>query len=202
MVSLLEAHSRGALLATPQLIISNQKDAPGLERAEAFSVRREWIPWKKAEEAEERALEILEEERIDFVVLAGFMRVLKYSVLDHYSMAIINIHPSLLPSFPGLESQRQALEYGIRYTGCTTHLVTADVDRGPVILQQVVEVLPDDTEESLSKRILAWEHKILSETVNLFASESLEVLEGKRVKIHWDRYRAFCLKEKTREEQS
>lgn len=122
------------------------------------------------------------ERAVDLVCLAGFMRIVKGPLLDEYEKRMINIHPALLPSFRGLHGQRQALEYGVRYTGCTVHFVDKGVDTGPIILQRVVPVLQDDTEELLSERILREEHRIYPEAVRLLAEGRVRI-EGRRVFI-------------------
>jgi phosphoribosylglycinamide formyltransferase-1 len=125
---------------------------------------------------------LVKEAGADFIVLAGFMRVVTPLLIDAFPNRIVNIHPSLLPSFPGLHAQEQALQYGVRFSGCTTHFVNAGVDSGPVILQRAVEVKPGDTEETLSARILVEEHRLIVETVNLLADDKL-VVDGRRVII-------------------
>ena len=117
---------------------------------------------------------------VGLVCLAGFMRIVKGSLLDEYEGRMVNIHPALLPSFKGLHGQAQALEYGVRYSGCTVHFVDKGVDTGPIILQSVVPVKQDDTEESLSKRILEEEHRIYPEAVRLVAEGRVRI-EGRRV---------------------
>lgn len=183
MKALLDAHRAGQLRAEPAWVISNRAQAPGLETARAMGVRTEVVPWKDPEAAERRVIERAREAGADFVVLAGFMRVVTATLIDAFPNRIINIHPSLLPAFPGLHAQKQALEYGVRVSGCTTHFVNAGVDAGPVILQRVVEVKPDDTETALSDRILVEEHKLIVETVNRMADGRLRVAEERRVRI-------------------
>ncbi len=127
-------------------------------------------------------LDHCESRDVDLVCLAGFMRIVKGDLLESYSGRMLNIHPSLLPSFRGLHGQRQALEYGVKYSGCTVHFVDPGVDTGPIIVQKAVPVLKDDDEESLSARILAEEHKAYPEAVRLYAEGRLSV-EGRRVLI-------------------
>lgn len=133
-------------------------------------------------EASEKMRELCVGKEIDLVCLAGFMRIVKGPLLDEYAGRIMNIHPAILPSFPGLHSQRQALEYGVKYSGCTVHYVDAGVDTGPVILQRVVPVLDTDDEERLSARILVEEHRAYPEAVKLHAEGRLRI-EGRRVKV-------------------
>jgi phosphoribosylglycinamide formyltransferase-1 len=119
---------------------------------------------------------------VELVVLAGFMRIVRKPLLDAFPNRIMNIHPALLPSFPGLHGQKQAVDYGVRISGCTVHFVDEGVDSGPIIIQAAVPVHPDDTEESLSERILKLEHKIFPEAIRLFAEGRLKV-EGRKVKV-------------------
>jgi len=156
------------------IVISNREGAPGIERANARGIRTRVVPSKGLErEAYDRQVAaVLEEHKIDLICLAGYMRLLSPYFVAKFPNRILNIHPSLLPSFPGLESQRQALEYGVKFAGCTVHFVDENLDAGPIILQSVVPVNDDDTEESLSARILKEEHRVYSEAVRI-------VLEGK-----------------------
>ena len=156
------------------IVISNREGAPGIERANARGIRTRVVPSKGLErEAYDRQVAaVLEEHKIDLICLAGYMRLLSPYFVAKFPNRILNIHPSLLPSFPGLESQRQALEYGVKVAGCTVHFVDENLDAGPIILQSVVPVNDDDTEESLSARILKEEHRVYSEAVRI-------VLEGK-----------------------
>jgi phosphoribosylglycinamide formyltransferase-1 len=133
-------------------------------------------------ESSEEMYRILESRGVGLVCLAGFMRIVKGRVLEEYERRMINIHPALLPSFKGLHGQKQALDYGVRYSGCTVHFVDAGIDTGPIIIQKVVPVMQDDDEESLSARILEQEHKAYPEAVRLFAEGRLKA-EGRRVII-------------------
>lgn len=133
-------------------------------------------------EYEQEIAGILEEASVDLVCLAGYMSVLGQEFVRRFKYRLINIHPSLLPSFPGLHAQKQALDYGVKFTGCTVHFVDEGMDTGPIILQAVVQVHDDDTEESLSNRILREEHRIYTEAISFFEQERL-VIEGRRVKI-------------------
>ena len=156
------------------IVISNREGAPGIERAESRGIRTRVIPSKglERETYDRQVAAVLEEHKIDLICLAGYMRLLSPYFVAKFPNRILNIHPSLLPSFPGLESQRQALEYGVKVAGCTVHFVDENLDAGPIILQSVVPVKDDDTEESLNARILKEEHRIYSEAVRI-------VLEGK-----------------------
>jgi phosphoribosylglycinamide formyltransferase-1 len=132
--------------------------------------------------AEERILEVLRDDRVDLVCLAGFMRIVGGALLDAWPAAVLNVHPSLLPSFPGLEAPRQALQHGVKVSGCTVHLVDAGVDSGPIVLQASVPVHDDDTPETLAARILEREHDLYPRAVRLWAEGRLR-LEGRRVRI-------------------
>ncbi len=156
------------------VVISNREGAPGIQRADPRGIRTRVIPSKGLErEAYDRQVAaVLDEHKVDLICLAGYMRLLSPFFVAKYPNRILNIHPSLLPSFPGLESQRQALEYGVKCAGCTVHFVDENLDAGPIILQATVPVLDADTEASLSEKILREEHRIYSEAVRI-------VLEGK-----------------------
>jgi len=156
------------------IVISNREGAPGLDRAKSRNIATRAIPSKGLErEAYDRqVVAVLQENKVDLVCLAGYMRLLSPYFVAAFPNAILNIHPSLLPSFPGLESQRQALEYGVKFAGCTVHFVDENLDAGPIVLQSVVPVKDDDTEDTLSARILQEEHRIYSEAVRI-------VLEGR-----------------------
>ena len=156
------------------IVVSNREGAPGIERAKARGIATRVIPSKGLErEAYDRLVAaVLDEHQVDLICLAGYMRLLSPYFVAKFPNRILNIHPSLLPSFPGLESQRQALEYGVKFAGCTVHFVDENLDAGPIIVQAVVPVQENDTEASLSERILKEEHRIYSEAVRI-------VLEGK-----------------------
>jgi phosphoribosylglycinamide formyltransferase 1 len=156
------------------IVISNRQGAPGIDRAKARGIATRVIPSKglERETYDRQVATVLDEHKVDLVCLAGYMRLLSPYFVAKFPNRILNIHPSLLPSFPGLESQRQALEYGVKFAGCTVHFVDENLDAGPIIVQAVVPVKDDDTEASLSERILKEEHRIYSEAVRI-------VLEGK-----------------------
>jgi phosphoribosylglycinamide formyltransferase-1 len=151
------------------LVISNREDAPGIERARARGIPALVLPSKglQREAYDRQAVAALREKQVQLVCLAGFMRLLSPFFIQSFPGAILNIHPSLLPSFPGLEAQKQALEYGVKFAGCTVHFVDENLDAGPILLQSVVPVRDDDTEQTLSARILAEEHKLYPEAVRL-----------------------------------
>jgi phosphoribosylglycinamide formyltransferase 1 len=164
------------------LVLSNREAAAGIERAKSRGLATRVIPSKGLErEAYDRlVVAALHEAKVDLVCLAGYMRLLSPYFVAAFPQKILNIHPSLLPSFPGLEAQKQALDYGVKFAGCTVHFVDENLDAGPIILQSVVPVEDNDTEESLSARILKGEHKIYSEAVK-FVLEGKYKIEGRRV---------------------
>lgn len=172
----------GRIDAEIAVVISNKPNAGGLERAKARGLRAVCIPSKgqQREEYDRRVVEVLRETQVDVVCLAGFMRLLSAYFVDEYPNGILNIHPSLLPSFPGLEAQQQALDHGVRYTGCTVHFVDARLDAGPIIAQATVPVLDEDSAESLAGRILKQEHRIYTEAIQLVLSGKFRI-EGRRV---------------------
>ncbi len=173
----------------PCVVISNKPDAAGLEIAsKKYGVPTKVIPpdGMKGGEYDKKLISALEDEFVTpeegLVCLAGFMRIISPEFVRHYRMRILNIHPALLPSFPGLHAQRQAVDYGAKVSGCTVHFVDEGVDSGPVILQKTVPVMEGDTEETLSARILEKEHEAYSEAVKLFAQGRLRV-EGRKVRM-------------------
>jgi len=156
------------------LVISNREDAPGIKKARTRRIPAQVIPSKglQREEYDRLVVAALREKQADLVCLAGFMRLLSPYFIAAFRNRILNIHPSLLPAFPGLEAQRQALEHGVKYSGCTVHFVDENLDAGPIVLQAVVPVLDADTPETLAERILREEHRIYSDAVRI-------VLEGR-----------------------
>jgi phosphoribosylglycinamide formyltransferase-1 len=168
------------------LVISSREGAPGLERAKSRGIATRVIPSKglERETYDRQVVAVLNEDKVDLVCLAGYMRLLSPYFVAAFPSRILNIHPSLLPSFPGLESQRQALEYGVKFAGCTVHFVDENLDAGPIVLQSAVPVKDDDTEDTLSARILQEEHRIYSEAVRIVL-EGRYKIEGRRV-IHAD----------------
>jgi len=164
------------------VVISNKPDARGLERAKGRNIPTRMIPSKGLErEAYDRQVAVvLQEYRVDLICLAGYMRLLSPYFVAAFPQRILNIHPSLLPSFPGLESQRQALEYGVKFAGCTVHFVDENLDAGPIVLQSVVPVEDADDEEKLSARILREEHRIYTEAVKIVLEGKYRI-EGRRV---------------------
>jgi phosphoribosylglycinamide formyltransferase-1 len=164
------------------IVLSNRENAPGLALAAARGIAAKAIPSKglAREEFDRLVVGELKNAGVEIVCLAGFMRLLSPYFVAAYPQRILNIHPSLLPSFPGLEAQRQALEYGVKFSGCTVHLVDENLDAGPILAQSVVPVRDDDTEETLSARILVEEHRIYTEAVRLVLSGKYRI-EGRRV---------------------
>lgn len=165
MVALLEGVRSGTIPGEVSMVVSNKAGAPGLEKAASFGVPTAVVPQKEyrgrdREEHDRAVVEVLEGAGVEIVCLAGYMRILSPWFIEQFPGRILNIHPALLPAFPGLQGQKQALEYGVRVSGCTVHLVDAELDHGPILVQAVVPVLPDDTEESLSARILEQEHRV------------------------------------------
>ena len=167
------------------IVLSNREDAPGLDRARARGIPARGIASKGLErEAFDRQIAAaLEEKRVDLVCLAGYMRLLSPYFVRAFPNRILNIHPSLLPAFPGLEAQRQALEHGAKFTGATVHFVDEQLDAGRIIIQAVVPVENDDTVDTLSTRILGEEHRIYTEAVNVVL-EGRYRIEGRRVLVN------------------
>ena len=164
------------------IVISNQPDALGLKRAEARGIATKLIPSKglQREAYDRQVAAVLLEYKVDLICLAGYMRLLSPYFVAAFPQEILNIHPSLLPSFPGLEAQRQALEHGVKFAGCTVHFVDENLDAGPIILQAVVPVLDNDDEHALAERILKEEHRIYSEAVKIILEGKWRI-EGRRV---------------------
>jgi phosphoribosylglycinamide formyltransferase 1 len=164
------------------IVISNREGAPGVDRAKTRGIATRVLPSKglERETYDRQVVAVLNDHRVDLVCLAGYMRLLSPYFVASFPNRILNIHPSLLPSFPGLESQRQALEYGVKFAGCTVHFVDENLDAGPIVLQSVVPVENDDTEDTLSTRILKEEHRIYSEAVRIVL-EGRYKIEGRRV---------------------
>src|ERR1700704_2825914 len=164
------------------IVIANREGTQGIERASARGIATRVIPSRGLErEAYDRQIvSVLREPQVELVCLAGYMRLLSPYFIQCFPQRILNIHPSLLPSFPGLESQRQALEYGVKFAGCTVHFVDENLDAGPIILQSVVSVLDSDTEDSLSHKILREEHRTYSEAVKIVLEGRFKI-EGRRV---------------------
>jgi len=168
--AIIDAIAAGALHAAIAIVISNRADAQGLQRARDAGIETLCLNPRDyaGRDAYDRAIvDALAARRVALVCLAGFMRVVGQPLLDAFPQRILNVHPSLLPSFAGLDAQRQALEYGVQVTGATVHLVTAALDGGPIVLQAAIAVLPDDTVESLSARVLVEEHRIYPAAIGI-----------------------------------
>jgi len=178
-----DAVDRGAIDAEIALVLSNKADAPGLLRAKEDGLETVFLDPKalaSRDDYDRAALGEVERRGIDLVCLAGYMRVLTPALCEALKYRIVNIHPALLPSFPGLHVQQKAIDWGVRFSGCTVHFVAAEVDMGPIILQACVPVAQDDTEDTLAARILVEEHKIYPEAVRLYFQGRIEV-RGRRV---------------------
>lgn len=184
--AILDAISDGVIQnARITCLISNKADAYALERARqhnitSFVMDHRNHPDRQSYDA--ALVQLLQEQKADLVVLAGFMRILSPTMIDAFPNRLMNIHPALLPSFPGLDAQQQAFDYGVRYTGCTVHFVDSGTDTGPIIQQAVVPILADDSLETLTQRIHSEEHRIYVEAVRLFCDGRLSV-NGRKVVI-------------------
>jgi phosphoribosylglycinamide formyltransferase-1 len=163
-------------------VISNRPDAAGLDTARRFGLNAVAIPskGKQREEHDREVVAALQQHRVELVCLAGYMRLLSPWFVQQFPRRILNIHPSLLPAFPGLEAQEQAFAYGVKVTGCTVHFVDEELDHGPIIVQKAIPVLDTDDEHTLSARILEQEHIAYSEAINIVLSEGYEIV-GRRL---------------------
>lgn len=176
--AIIDQQEAGLLPIQIKVVISNVKTAFALERAKQHGIARKYVSHKdfNSRETFDQALtEILEIHHVELVVLAGFMRLLSADFVAHWKYRLINIHPSLLPAFPGLNAQRQALEYGVKISGCSVFFVDEAVDTGSLIIQASIPVFPEDTEELLSERILQEEHRILPQAIQWIAEGSLQI---------------------------
>ena len=190
MEAILKTIKKQKIPIKPSVVISNKPNARGLRIAAKLGVKTEVIQSKNFKgnriDYDKKIISVLTKNGVTqkngIVCLAGFMRIISPYFIKKYKNRILNIHPALLPAYPGLDAQKKALENGARYTGCTVHLVDEGVDSGPIILQAVVKVNENDTEQKLSKRILSKEHKIYPQAVNLFAQKKIRIL-GRRIKI-------------------
>jgi len=183
--TIIEAIEEGKIEGKIKVVISDNLDAYALKRAEQHNIETQYInhkEFKNREDYDKKIVETLENKEVELVVLAGYMRILSSYFIKAYKNKIINIHPALLPSFPGLRAQKQAVEYGVKISGCTVHFVDEGVDSGPIILQSAVEVSEDDTEGSLAERILKEEHQIYSQAIQLFSQGRL-IIKGRKVFI-------------------
>jgi len=194
--SIMDACERSEIDARVCVVISNVPHAYALERARQKGLPSVVVPhadYPDRASYDRKLVDILTEYRVDLVALAGFMRVLTPGFLRAFSGRVMNIHPALLPSFPGLDVRQKAIDYGVRFSGCTVHFVDEGVDTGPIIIQAVVPVYPDDTEEALKERILKLEHKIYPKAIQLFAQGRLTI-EGRKVFIRdYEKDESLCL---------
>jgi len=180
--ALIDAVAEGRLDASLSLVISNRAEAEGLERARRAGIEGVCVShrgWPSRDDYDRALVRELQRRQVDLVCLAGFMRVLGAPMIDAFPNRILNIHPSLLPSFPGVDAQRQAIQHGVKVAGVTVHLVASELDGGPIVLQRVVPVLDTDTEETLSARILVEEHRAYPEAVKILLDGTWTV-EGRR----------------------
>ena len=189
MENILKSIKKNKIPVNPVVVISNKPDAKGIGIAQKLGVKTEIIESNGIKggnwEYDSKLVSVLEKYKVTphngLICLAGFMRIMSPEFIRYYKGRVLNIHPAILPSFPGLHSQKQAIEYGVKYAGCTVHFVDEGVDTGPIILQSLVKVKDDDTEETLSKRILKQEHKIYPKAVKLFAKGKIKVIGRKTI---------------------
>ncbi|MFB5611213.1 MAG: phosphoribosylglycinamide formyltransferase [Nitrosopumilaceae archaeon] len=187
MEAILKSIKKKKIPIRPAIVISNKPNAKGLKIAQRLGVKTEVVESKGFKgsrwDYDKKIIAVLKEHRVTpnngLICLAGFMRILSPQFIKKYKNRIMNIHPALLPAFPGLDVQKQAVDYGVKYSGCTVHFVDAGVDTGPIIIQAVVKVKNNDTGETLAKRILKQEHKIYPEAVRLFAKKKIRI-SGRR----------------------
>jgi phosphoribosylglycinamide formyltransferase-1 len=183
--SIIDAINQGELNATVAVVVSNRSDAAALDRARAAGIEAVVLnprDYPNRDGYDSAIVELLRARNVELVCLAGFMRLVGPRVLEAFPNSVLNIHPSLLPSFPGLDAQRQALEHGVRVSGATVHLVTAELDSGPIIVQAVVPVLDDDTVDTLAARILVEEHRIYPAAIQIVL-DAQWTLDGRRLVI-------------------
>ena len=189
MEAILKSIKRKKIPINPAVIISNKSDAKGLKMAQRLGIKTEVIESKdfkgSRSDYDKKIISTLEKYGVTpkngLVCLAGFMRIISPEFVKKYKNRIINIHPALLPAFPGLDAQKQAVEYGSKYSGCTVHFVDSGVDTGPIILQSIVKIRKGDTEKTLSKRILAKEHQAYPEAIRLFAEKKIKISGRKTI---------------------
>jgi len=190
MEAILKAIKKQMIPIKPSIVISNRPDARGLRIAEKLGIKTQVIESKNFRgnrtDYDKKIITSLAKngvtEKNGLVCLAGYMRIISPHFIKKYKNRILNIHPAILPAFPGLDAQKQAIQFGAKVSGCTVHIVDEGVDTGPIILQQIVKIENNDTEETLSKKILAKEHKIYPKAVELFAKKKLSI-KGRNVKI-------------------
>jgi phosphoribosylglycinamide formyltransferase-1 len=184
--SLIDAVAAGSLKADIRLVMSDKPGIMALERAEKAGIKAVCVPRKECanqQEFEEKMVAELRKADVEYVILAGFMRILSPYFVNEFKHKIVNIHPSLLPSFGGAHAHRDVLAYGTKVSGCTIHFVDEGMDHGPIIMQVAVPVLDDDTEDTLGARVLEQEHKLYPQAVQLLIEEKLEIVDKRHVKI-------------------
>ena len=183
--SIIDHIEKGSLKAIIKIVISNNPEAYGITRAKKHGIPVVVLKngdFKNKEAFDLELIRNLKNNYVDMVILAGFMRIITPALLNAFPQKIMNIHPALLPSFPGIHGQKQALDYGVKLSGCTVHFVDEGVDTGPIIIQSAVQVFDDDTEETLAERILKEEHKIYPQAIQLFSEGKIEI-KGRKVRI-------------------
>jgi len=189
MKAILEAVKKQKIPIRPTVVISNKSTARGLKIARKLGVQTEIVESKGFQgsrwEYDKKIISVLKKYQVTpkngLICLAGFMRIISPEFIKKYKNCVLNIHPAILPAFPGLDAQKQAIDHGVKYSGCTVHFADDGVDSGPIIVQAIVKVKDDDTEETLAKRILSKEHKAYSEAVKLIAENKIKVV-GRKVK--------------------
>ena len=190
LLAIIEAVNTGKIDGLIRIVISDKYDAFALRRARFYNIKTNSINpegFDSREGYDKEIVSILKEKEIELVVLAGYMKILSPYFINAFKDKIMNIHPALLPSFPGLHVQKKAIDYGVKVSGCTVHFVDEGLDSGPIIMQKAVKVKENDTEETLAKRILREEHKIYPRAIQLFAEERLEII-GRKVLIKERQY--------------
>ena len=188
--AIIKAIEEGKINAEIKLVLSNKKNARALEIAKNKGIKAKFYDpsfFETRRGYDIYIAEIMKKENPDLVILAGYMRILSDEFIDTFERKLVNIHPSLIPAFQGIKAQKQALEYGAKITGATVHFVTKELDNGPIIIQGVVPILPDDTEETLSQRILEIEHKIYPQAIKWFCDKRLKI-EGRNVIVEGAKY--------------
>jgi len=190
LLAIIEAVNTGKIDGLIRIVISDKYDAFALRRARFYNIKTNSINpegFDSREGYDKEIVSILKEKEIELVVLAGYMKILSPYFINAFKDKIMNIHPALLPSFPGLHVQKKAIDYGVKVSGCTVHFVDEGLDSGPIIMQKAVKVKENDTEETLAKKILKQEHKIYPRAIQLFAEERLEII-GRKVLIKERQY--------------
>ena len=188
--AIIKGIEEGKIDAKISLVISNKKNAKGLDIAKSYGIETLFLnpkDYKDRKEYDKKLAEVISQKNPDLIVLAGYMRILSPEFIDTFEGKIVNIHPSLIPAFQGLHAQKQAIEFGSKFSGCTVHFVTKDLDNGPIIVQAVVPVLPEDTEETLSQRILKFEHRIYPQAIKWIADNRVNI-NGRKVIIKNAKY--------------